>query len=203
MALLVCWYHYNFWWTYRCLDKYIRRCSQLFIPKIWLFSSSSSLIESEDANHPLLVLLWIWRRTDQWYKSRLKTHQNYRWMVIPSTISMLDIPRCSYGHNKLLQCQISILKLAVNLDRCLRFKFPKSRHSKKTPKEECFPPMVVRIRNKEIPDCMIVNFLCACRSMGIVRAPPVKVEGFQELMGGDASSKHDADENRLMSPSSK
>jgi len=39
--------------------------------------------------------------------------------------------------------------------------------------------------------------------MGIVRAPPVKVEGFQELMGGDAKSKHDADENRLMSPSSK
>ncbi|KAK9990956.1 hypothetical protein SO802_025941 [Lithocarpus litseifolius] len=41
------------------------------------------------------------------------------------------------------------------------------------------------------------------QSMGIVRAPPVKVEGFQELMGGDATSKHDADENRLMSPSSK
>ncbi|KAK7835608.1 hypothetical protein CFP56_023324 [Quercus suber] len=39
------------------------------------------------------------------------------------------------------------------------------------------------------------------QSMGIVRAPPVKVEGFQELMGGDAISKHDADENRLMSPS--
>ncbi|KAF3960904.1 hypothetical protein CMV_014420 [Castanea mollissima] len=34
------------------------------------------------------------------------------------------------------------------------------------------------------------------QSMGIVRAPPVKVEGFQELMGGDATSKHDADENR-------
>ncbi|KAK7852684.1 hypothetical protein CFP56_038293 [Quercus suber] len=40
------------------------------------------------------------------------------------------------------------------------------------------------------------------QSMGIVRAPPVKVEGFQELMGGDATSKHDADENRLMSPQS-
>ncbi|XP_065616897.1 uncharacterized protein LOC112018133 isoform X1 [Quercus suber] len=41
------------------------------------------------------------------------------------------------------------------------------------------------------------------QSMGIVRAPPVKVEGFQELMGGDATSKHDADENRLMSPRSR
>jgi hypothetical protein len=40
-------------------------------------------------------------------------------------------------------------------------------------------------------------------NIGIVRAPPVKVEGFQELMGGDATSKHDGEENRLMSPSSK
>lgn len=39
--------------------------------------------------------------------------------------------------------------------------------------------------------------------MGVVRAPPVKVEGFQELMGGDAASKHDSEENRLTSPSSK
>lgn len=39
--------------------------------------------------------------------------------------------------------------------------------------------------------------------MGVVRAPPVKVEGFQELMGGDATSKHDSEENRLTSPSSK
>lgn len=39
--------------------------------------------------------------------------------------------------------------------------------------------------------------------MGIVRAPPVKVEGFQELMGGDASVKHDTEENKLTSPSSK
>uniref|UniRef100_A0A7N0TJH3 Bromodomain associated domain-containing protein n=2 Tax=Kalanchoe fedtschenkoi TaxID=63787 RepID=A0A7N0TJH3_KALFE len=37
-------------------------------------------------------------------------------------------------------------------------------------------------------------------NMGISRAPPVKVEGFQELMGGDASSKHDSDSNKLMSP---
>lgn len=37
--------------------------------------------------------------------------------------------------------------------------------------------------------------------MGIVRAPPVKVEGFQELMGGDASVKHDTEENKLTSPS--
>ncbi|KAF9603138.1 hypothetical protein IFM89_033974 [Coptis chinensis] len=34
-----------------------------------------------------------------------------------------------------------------------------------------------------------------------VRAPPVKVEGFQELMGGDTSLKHDSEENRLTSPS--
>lgn len=39
--------------------------------------------------------------------------------------------------------------------------------------------------------------------MGVVRAPPVKVEGFQELMGGDATSKHDSEESRLTSPSSK
>ncbi|XWS41664.1 hypothetical protein CRYUN_Cryun17cG0101900 [Craigia yunnanensis] len=35
-------------------------------------------------------------------------------------------------------------------------------------------------------------------NMGIVRAPPVKVEGFQELMGG-----HDSEENKLTSPSNK
>ncbi|CAK7339641.1 unnamed protein product [Dovyalis caffra] len=38
---------------------------------------------------------------------------------------------------------------------------------------------------------------------GMVRAPPVKVEGFQELMGGDAALKHEAEENKLTSPSSK
>lgn len=38
------------------------------------------------------------------------------------------------------------------------------------------------------------------QSMGMVRAPPVKVEGFQELMGGDASLKHDSEENKLTSP---
>ncbi|KAJ8771230.1 hypothetical protein K2173_026102 [Erythroxylum novogranatense] len=39
-------------------------------------------------------------------------------------------------------------------------------------------------------------------NMGIVRAPPVKVEGFSELMGGDSNStfKHDSEENRLTSP---
>ncbi|XP_041020484.1 uncharacterized protein LOC121262137 [Juglans microcarpa x Juglans regia] len=41
------------------------------------------------------------------------------------------------------------------------------------------------------------------QNMGIVRARPVKVEGFQELMGGEATSKHDTEENRLVSPSSK
>lgn len=39
--------------------------------------------------------------------------------------------------------------------------------------------------------------------MGVVRAPPVKVDGFQELMGGDASMKHDSEENKLTSPISK
>ncbi|KAE9596965.1 hypothetical protein Lal_00007328 [Lupinus albus] len=38
---------------------------------------------------------------------------------------------------------------------------------------------------------------------GVVRAPPVKVEGFSELMGGDSSVKHDSEENRLTSPTSK
>ncbi|PIM97497.1 hypothetical protein CDL12_30031 [Handroanthus impetiginosus] len=37
-------------------------------------------------------------------------------------------------------------------------------------------------------------------NMGMARAPPVKVEGFQELMGGDSSMKHDSEENKLMSP---
>ncbi|KAL6227632.1 hypothetical protein ACLB2K_001589 [Fragaria x ananassa] len=38
------------------------------------------------------------------------------------------------------------------------------------------------------------------QNAGVLRARPVKVEGFSELMGGDASSKHDSDENRLTSP---
>ncbi|XP_059318080.1 uncharacterized protein LOC132068494 [Lycium ferocissimum] len=37
-------------------------------------------------------------------------------------------------------------------------------------------------------------------TMGMNRAPPVKVEGFQELMGGDATMKLDSEENKLMSP---
>nr|XP_043608756.1 uncharacterized protein LOC122580550 [Erigeron canadensis] len=37
-------------------------------------------------------------------------------------------------------------------------------------------------------------------NMGLVRAPPVKVEGFQELMGGDSSMKLDSDETKLTSP---
>ncbi|KAK4261402.1 hypothetical protein QN277_004404 [Acacia crassicarpa] len=40
-------------------------------------------------------------------------------------------------------------------------------------------------------------------TMTMVRAPPVKVEAFQELMGGDSSSKLDSEENRLTSPSGK
>ncbi|XP_058069408.1 uncharacterized protein LOC131218704 isoform X2 [Magnolia sinica] len=39
------------------------------------------------------------------------------------------------------------------------------------------------------------------QSMFSVRTPPVKVEGFQELMGGDATSKHDSEEHKLTSPS--
>ncbi|VFQ99656.1 unnamed protein product [Cuscuta campestris] len=37
-------------------------------------------------------------------------------------------------------------------------------------------------------------------NMGMVRAQPVKVEGFLELMGGDPTSKHDFEENKLTSP---
>ncbi|CAK8537125.1 unnamed protein product [Lathyrus sativus] len=40
-------------------------------------------------------------------------------------------------------------------------------------------------------------------NISMIRAPPVKVEGFQELMGGDSSTKLDSEENRLTSPSSK
>ncbi|GAB2282984.1 hypothetical protein Dimus_017517 [Dionaea muscipula] len=35
----------------------------------------------------------------------------------------------------------------------------------------------------------------------VTRAPPVKVEGFQELMGGDASTKHESDDTKLTPPS--
>ncbi|XP_075489261.1 LOW QUALITY PROTEIN: uncharacterized protein LOC142528064 [Primulina tabacum] len=37
-------------------------------------------------------------------------------------------------------------------------------------------------------------------NVGMPRAQPVKVEGFQELMGGDSSTKHDSEENKLISP---
>ncbi|KAL5078953.1 hypothetical protein RYX36_007374 [Vicia faba] len=40
-------------------------------------------------------------------------------------------------------------------------------------------------------------------NISMIRAPPVKVVGFQELMGGDSSTKHDSEENPLTSPSSK
>lgn len=39
------------------------------------------------------------------------------------------------------------------------------------------------------------------QNMGIVRAQPVKVEGFQELMGGDSTPKIESEDNRLTSPS--
>ncbi|XP_010277528.1 PREDICTED: uncharacterized protein LOC104611936 isoform X2 [Nelumbo nucifera] len=38
------------------------------------------------------------------------------------------------------------------------------------------------------------------QNMATIRAPPVKVEGFQELMGGDAALKHDSEEHKLTSP---
>ncbi|XP_027360364.1 uncharacterized protein LOC113868722 isoform X2 [Abrus precatorius] len=41
------------------------------------------------------------------------------------------------------------------------------------------------------------------QNIGMVRTPPVKVEGFQELMGGDSTAKHDSEENRLTSPTGK
>ncbi|XWS45026.1 hypothetical protein CRYUN_Cryun15aG0100800 [Craigia yunnanensis] len=47
------------------------------------------------------------------------------------------------------------------------------------------------------------NQLRQLMNMGIVGAPPVKVEGFQELMGGDTTLKHDSDENKLNSPPNK
>ncbi|KAF5747316.1 Transcription initiation factor TFIID subunit 8 putative isoform 1 [Tripterygium wilfordii] len=40
-------------------------------------------------------------------------------------------------------------------------------------------------------------------NLGTVRARPVKVEGFQELMGGDAALKHDSEGSKLASPSNK
>lgn len=41
-------------------------------------------------------------------------------------------------------------------------------------------------------------------NISMVRAPPVKVEGFSELMGGgDSTAKHDSEENRMTSPSGK
>ncbi|CAN0858293.1 hypothetical protein LINGRAHAP2_LOCUS7173 [Linum grandiflorum] len=38
-------------------------------------------------------------------------------------------------------------------------------------------------------------------NMSMVRAPPVKVEGFQELMGGDGTLKHESEDSKLTSPS--
>uniref|UniRef100_A0A5B7AW21 Bromodomain associated domain-containing protein n=1 Tax=Davidia involucrata TaxID=16924 RepID=A0A5B7AW21_DAVIN len=51
-----------------------------------------------------------------------------------------------------------------------------------------------QLASLQIPQVQMPN-------MGIVRAQPVKVEGFQELMGGDATLKHDSVENKLTSPS--
>ncbi|GAV70062.1 Bromo_TP domain-containing protein [Cephalotus follicularis] len=41
------------------------------------------------------------------------------------------------------------------------------------------------------------------QNMAIARPPPVKVEGFQELMGGDSTLKHDSEENKLIPPLNK
>ncbi|KAK1370831.1 BTP domain-containing protein [Heracleum sosnowskyi] len=51
----------------------------------------------------------------------------------------------------------------------------------------------------QVPPQMQMQMQTQTQSLGMVRAPPVKVEGFSELMGGDASLKHD--ENKLTSPS--
>ncbi|KAM7276898.1 hypothetical protein ACFE04_018764 [Oxalis oulophora] len=40
-------------------------------------------------------------------------------------------------------------------------------------------------------------------TMSMARSPPVKVEGFSELMGGGSSSKLDSEENKMTSPLSK
>ncbi|GAB4847209.1 hypothetical protein Ancab_026218 [Ancistrocladus abbreviatus] len=37
------------------------------------------------------------------------------------------------------------------------------------------------------------------QNIGVIRAPPVKVEGFQELMGGDSSLKHESEESKMSS----
>ncbi|CAH9070168.1 unnamed protein product [Cuscuta epithymum] len=52
-----------------------------------------------------------------------------------------------------------------------------------------FKPMA----NPQIPQVHSPN-------MGMVRAQPVKVEGFLELMGGEPTIKHDFEENKLTSP---
>ncbi|GFS39545.1 hypothetical protein Acr_00g0063560 [Actinidia rufa] len=54
-------------------------------------------------------------------------------------------------------------------------------------------------QNAKTPASQSEIFLFGSRNMSTVRAQPVKVEGFQEL-GGDASLKHDSEENKLTSP---
>ena len=41
-----------------------------------------------------------------------------------------------------------------------------------------------------------------CSTTGTARAQPVKVEGFEQLMGGDSSLKHET-EDKLRSPPTK
>ncbi|KAL6552113.1 hypothetical protein OROGR_008267 [Orobanche gracilis] len=53
------------------------------------------------------------------------------------------------------------------------------------------PPM----NSIQIPQIQSPNM-----SMTMPRAQPVKVEGFQELMGGDSKVKHDLEENKLLPP---
>lgn len=47
----------------------------------------------------------------------------------------------------------------------------------------------------------LIGLLSLCRTNFSARTPPVKVEGFQELMGGDSTLKHDSEEHKLTSPS--
>ncbi|KAK6150327.1 hypothetical protein DH2020_015259 [Rehmannia glutinosa] len=61
-------------------------------------------------------------------------------------------------------------------------------------------PQVQSPAYKILKNCLRAFELFLERSMTMARAPPVKVEGFQELMGGDSSMKHDSEENKLLSP---
>ncbi|XP_044506933.1 uncharacterized protein LOC123226443 isoform X5 [Mangifera indica] len=56
------------------------------------------------------------------------------------------------------------------------------------------PVQMSQIQTPQVQTSQMQTPTMQSQNMGIVRAPPVKVEGFQELMGGDTSSKHDSEE---------